>query len=91
MVKGEVIASSTSNLAGVIVSGVETESIRKVIELESNIEVGSLDFLDHPDKLANLPPETVVGIGPGGEQYRKGAELPALPDDLSTPRCAQSS
>src|SRR5207253_4035693 len=29
-----------------------------------------------------LPPNEVIGIGPGGEQYFKGAELPGLPDDI---------
>src|SRR5262249_11551875 len=33
-------------------------------------------------KLTKLPPNEVIGIGPGGEQYLKGAELPSLTDDL---------
>lgn len=82
VVHGEVMASSASNLAGVIVTGIEPQSIHSVIELSHNLEVGKLDYLEHPEKLTKLPPQEVIGIGPGGEQYYKGAELPALPDDL---------
>lgn len=82
VVHGEVMASSASNLAGVIVSGIRPDDIRSVVDLESNLEVGKLDYLVHPEKLTRLPPNEVIGIGPGGEQYFKGAELPGLPDDL---------
>jgi lipoprotein-releasing system permease protein len=82
VVHGEVMASSASNLAGVVVTGIEPESIHSVIDLAHNLEVGKLDYLEHPDKLTKLPPQEVIGLGPGGEQYYKGAELPGLPDDL---------
>ena len=82
VVHGEVMASSASNLAGVVVTGIEPGSIHSVIELAHNIEVGKLDYLEHPEKLTRLPAQEVIGIGPGGEQYYKGAELPGLPDDL---------
>src|SRR6185369_7151033 len=35
-----------------------------------------------PDLLTRLPPQEVIGIGPGGEQYFKGADLPGLADDI---------
>jgi len=82
VVHGEVMASSASNLAGVIVTGVEPSSITNVIELANNIEVGKLDYLEHPEKLTKLPANEVIGMGPGGEQYFKGAELPGLADDI---------
>ncbi|MDF2697513.1 MAG: Lipoprotein releasing system transrane protein LolC, partial [Labilithrix sp.] len=82
VVHGEVMASSASNLAGVMVTGVDPKSINEVIELNHNIEVGKMDYLEHPEKLAKLPPNEVIGIGPGGEQYYKGAELPSLQDDI---------
>src|SRR5262249_26276022 len=82
VVHGEVMASSASNLAGVIVTGIDPTSINGVIDLKHNIEVGSIDYLEHPEKLTKLPPNEVIGIGPGGEQYYKGAELPSLSDDL---------
>lgn len=82
VVHGEVMASSASNLAGVVVTGIEPGSIRSVIELTNNIEVGKLDYLEHPEKLTKLPAQEVIGIGPGGEQYYKGADLPGLQDDI---------
>lgn len=82
VVHGEVMASSASNLAGVVVKGIDPTSINAVIELKNNIEVGKMDYLEHPEKLTKLPPNEVIGIGPGGEQYYKGSELPSLQDDL---------
>ncbi len=82
VVHGEVMASSASNLAGVVVTGIEPKSINEVIDLNHNIEVGKMDYLEHPEKLTKLPPNEVIGIGPGGEQYFKGTELPSLSDDL---------
>ena len=82
VVHGEVMISSPSNLAGVFVRGIEPGSITTVIELGNNIDVGQFDYLVHPEKLRHLPPDEVIGIGPGGELYMKGAELPPLPDDL---------
>src|SRR5262249_34965169 len=82
VVHGEVMISSPSNLAGVIVRGVDPGSIRSVIDLGSNIDVGRFEYLVDPEKLRHLPPDEVIGIGPGGERYMKGAELPLLPDDI---------
>jgi lipoprotein-releasing system permease protein len=80
--KGEVMASSSSNMAGVIVHGIDTATVASAIDLLNNLEVGKLDYLDHPEKLARLPADEVIGIGPGGEQYFKGPELPPFGDDL---------
>jgi len=82
VVNGEVMASSASNLAGVMVAGIQPGSIRSVIDLAHNIEVGKLDYLEHPEHLTRLPANEVIGLGPGGEQYFKGADLPGLPDDI---------
>ncbi len=79
---GEVMASSASNIAGVMVSGVEPADIVKVNELATSLEVGKLDYLEHPEKLSRLPPNEPIGIGPGGEQYFKQSELPPLTDDI---------
>ena len=82
VVHGEVMASSASNLAGVIVEGIDPKSINQVIELTHNIEVGKFEYLEHPEKLTRLPPSEVIGLGPGGEQYLKGGDAPSLQDDL---------
>jgi lipoprotein-releasing system permease protein len=85
--RGEVMASSMSNLAGVIVHGVDPASIGNVIDLRKNIEAPSkvddkLAFLEDPERLRRIPADEVIGIGPGGEEYTKGPDLSSLGDDL---------
>jgi lipoprotein-releasing system permease protein len=87
VVQGEVMASSASNLAGVIVHGIDMRSIGDVIELRKNIEAplqieDKLGYLEDPDLLRRIPPDEIIGIGPGGEEYTKGPDLPPLVDDL---------
>jgi lipoprotein-releasing system permease protein len=81
VVSGEVMVSSPSNLAGVIVRGVDPETIGSVIELVNNIEVGKFEYLEDTEKLRRLPPDEVIGLGPGGERYLKGNDLPSLGND----------
>jgi lipoprotein-releasing system permease protein len=81
VVSGEVMVSSPSNLAGVIVRGVDPTSIGNVIDLVNNIEVGKFEYLEAPEKLLTLPADEVIGIGPGGEQYLKGIDLSLYSDD----------
>lgn len=71
---GEVMASSSTTTAGVQLRGIDTTSFGAVVDVPNNMEVGSFDYLDDPLKLRNLPPDTPIGIGPGGELYRKGPE-----------------
>ena len=85
--QGEVMIPSTSNLAGVIVQGIDPRTIGSVIDLRKNIEApvnvaDKLAFLEDPEKLRSIPADEVIGIGPGGEEYTKGPELPPLGDDL---------
>ena len=85
--QSEVMASSTSNLAGVIVHGIDPATIGNVIDLRKNIEApvraeDKLKYLEDPESLRNIPAEEVIGIGAGGEEYTKGPELPPLGDDL---------
>ena len=85
--QSEVMASSTSNLAGVIVHGIDPATIGNVIDLRKNIEApvrpeDKLKYLEDPESLRNIPADEVIGIGAGGEEYTKGPELPPLGDDL---------
>ncbi len=87
VVQGEVMVSSASNLAGVIVQGIDPAGIGNVIDLRNNIEApvkveDKLAFLENPELLRHIPPDEVIGIGSGGEEYTKGPELPPLGDDL---------
>jgi lipoprotein-releasing system permease protein len=85
--QGEVMASSASNLAGVIVHGIDPRTIGSVIDLRRNIEAPTkvddkLAYLESPELMRHIPDDEVVGIGSGGEEYMKGADLPPLGDDL---------
>ncbi len=87
VVQGEVMVSSASNLAGVIVQGIDPAGIGNVIDLRKNIEApvrveDKLAYLENPEELRHIPPDEVIGIGSGGEEYTKGPELPPLGDDL---------
>ncbi len=80
VVSGDAMGSSSSNTAGVLVRGIDTNTIATVIDLKQNIEVGKFEYLDDPDTLADLPPETVIGRGPKGEPYLKGPDPRLAPD-----------
>lgn len=71
---GEVMISSTSNTAGVMLRGIETKSIGDVVDLQRNVEIGQLKYLDDTKYLAELPPTEIVGMGPRGELYPKGID-----------------
>jgi lipoprotein-releasing system permease protein len=77
---GEAMASSSSNTAGVLLRGIDPKTIGDVIDLVKNIEVGRFEYLTDTKKLARLPPEEPIGIGPGGELYLKGPGLRFLED-----------
>jgi lipoprotein-releasing system permease protein len=87
VMQGEVMASSASNLAGVVVHGIDPATIGDVIDLRKNIEApvkveDKLAYLENPELLRNIPADEVIGIGSGGEEYLKGPDLPPLGDDL---------
>jgi lipoprotein-releasing system permease protein len=85
--QGEVMASSSTDTAGMVLRGIETESLPAVIDIPSHMEVGSFDLLDDPLKLRLLPADTPIGIGTSGEVYLKGrSDLPTeLGDTDSSP------
>lgn len=72
VVTGEVMASSPTNTAGMIVRGVETSSVGSVIDIPQHLEVGSFQYLDDPEALLSLPEDTPIGRGAEGELYLKG-------------------
>jgi lipoprotein-releasing system permease protein len=80
VVSGEVMISSTTNLAGVFVRGIDTESFPKVIDLPATIKLGKFEYLDHPEALLTLGPEVIVGLGSHGEEFKRGNFLRVLED-----------
>jgi len=81
---GESMASSASNTAGVLLRGVDTQTIGTVIDLLGNIEVGKFKYLEDPKRLANLPANEPIGLGPGGEVYLKGPDLKSYTGKLDS-------
>ncbi len=79
---GDVMASSATNTAGVLMRGVDADTVGDVISLLDNIEVGKFDYLLEPARLVSLPPGEVIGCGPGGEPYRKSKGF-KWPDDVA--------
>jgi lipoprotein-releasing system permease protein len=80
VVTGDAMGSSASNTAGVLVRGIDTNTIATVIDLKQNIEFGKFEYLDDPETLADLPPDAIIGRGPGGEPYLKGPDPRLAPD-----------
>jgi lipoprotein-releasing system permease protein len=79
---GEAMASSSTNTAGVLLRGVDPTTIGKVIDLERNIEIGKFAYLEKPEKLAALPADEPIGIGPTGELYLKGPDYRSAKAEL---------
>lgn len=75
VVAGDAMGSSTSNTAGVLLRGIDPESIGQVIDLKKNLEVGKFEYLVEPEKLTELPAGEVIGCSPGGEPYLRGPDL----------------
>ena len=80
VVAGDAMGSSASNTAGALVRGIDPDTIGQVIDLQKNIEVGKFEYLTDPEKLQDLPPEEIIGRGPGGEPYFKGPDFRFSPD-----------
>jgi lipoprotein-releasing system permease protein len=80
-VSGEVMVSSASNLGTAILRGVEPESVGAVNDLPKNLKSGSLDYLDHPEKLLDLAPDTSGLSALAGKGWR-----PLQPNAIDEPK-----
>jgi lipoprotein-releasing system permease protein len=84
-VSGEVMVSSASNLGTAILRGVEPESIGGVNDLPKNLKSGSLDYLDHPEKLLDLAPDMSGMNAVAGQGWR-----PLRPNNIDAPPEAEN-
>jgi len=75
VVAGDAMSSSPSNTAGVLVRGIDPETIGKVIDLQNNIEVGRFRYLTDTEALANIPVDEVICRHPDGSPKRKLAPI----------------
>ncbi|MFO0658841.1 MAG: ABC transporter permease [Polyangiaceae bacterium] len=78
VVAGEAMVSSNASTAGVLVRGIDPDTIGDVVDVVKNIEYGKLDYLIDEQKLLSLPPNEVIGGGSDGEIYRKGPDLASV-------------
>lgn len=72
VITGEVMASSSTSTAGMIVRGIDPGLVLSVIDIPKKVEVGSFKYLEDPYALRDLPPGTPIGISKGGEIYYQG-------------------
>jgi lipoprotein-releasing system permease protein len=72
---GEAMASSSTNTAGVLLRGIDTQTIGQVIEVPNRVEVGDFKYLNDPAALRDLPADAPIGLGPSGEMYLKGPDM----------------
>jgi lipoprotein-releasing system permease protein len=84
VVAGDAMSQSSTNTAGVLVRGIDAETIGQVIDLQRNIEVGRFSYLTDEEALANIPPGEVIGRFADGSPRRKLP--PIVLDDEDTPR-----
>jgi lipoprotein-releasing system permease protein len=78
-VAGEVMISSASNLAGAVLRGIDPAHIGDVSELPSNMRVGALDYLVHPEKLTRLS-GSQLSLGVGGPKVTRQRVADDAPD-----------
>ncbi|MEM9875781.1 MAG: ABC transporter permease [Myxococcota bacterium] len=84
VVGGDAMASSSTNTAGVLMRGIDPETIGDVINLKQNIEIGSFAYLTDPAQLLDLPADEIIGRSRDGEPYYKGPgfRMPGLDPEL---------
>jgi lipoprotein-releasing system permease protein len=89
----EVMIASSSNLAGVIVKGIDPATVGQVTDLQRNLSVGELDGLSHPEKLRELSgpswrrePEVEDAPGDALQLVPKGRKGPVKPQPPSPER-----
>jgi lipoprotein-releasing system permease protein len=74
MITGEVMASIGSNMSGVILRGIDVDTVGGVLDLPKNIEpgLGKLEWLNDPETVAALPWSERKGVEGDDELYLLG-------------------
>jgi len=70
MVTGEVMASVGSNMSGVLLRGIDLDTVGQVIDLPKNVELGKLEWLADPEWVAALPWSERRGVEADEELFR---------------------
>lgn len=79
MVTGEVMASVGSNMSGVLLRGIDLETVGQVIDLPKNVELGKIEWLADPEHVAALPWSERRGVEADEELFRPIASDSAPP------------
>lgn len=90
-ISGEVMVTSASNLAGGELRGIDVDHASRVVDLESNLESGSLDYLRDPAAILDhgKPPRRDEPDGDTGDKRNRDTDssplkdIEALHDDAS--------
>ncbi|MGC4114204.1 MAG: ABC transporter permease [Myxococcales bacterium] len=90
----EVMVSSDQNISGALVKGIDPKSVAQVTNLDANTKEGSLEWLDHPEKitepegaarLKRLSPSDDAGGG-GEKAGPRDEDKPLTPDEIMAPK-----
>lgn len=79
VIAGDAMGQSASNTAGVLVKGIDPNTIGDVIDLQKNIDVGRFSYLSDTEGLANIPVGDVICKNADGTPRRK--DPPIFYDD----------
>ncbi len=81
----EVMLASPSNLSGVIIKAVDPETIGRVTDLVKNTDVGSLENLQHPERLRTLGTGGLAGQPIPGNLVLDMPKAPGKPELVGKP------
>lgn len=76
MVTSEVMASVGTNTAGVLLRGIDLDTVGDVIDLPKNVEIGKLEWLKEPEHIAALPWSERRGVEADEEIFRPLTDAP---------------
>lgn len=87
VIAGEIMASSSTSTAGMLVRGIDPTVVSSVVDIPKKVEVGDFKYLEDPYALRDLPSGTPIGVSKGGEIYYQGPR----DDDSSFSRAEQEA
>jgi lipoprotein-releasing system permease protein len=76
MVTSEVMASVGTNTAGVLLRGIDLDTVGQVIDLPKNVEIGKLEWLSDPEYIAALPWSERRGVESDEDIFRPFTDSP---------------
>jgi lipoprotein-releasing system permease protein len=81
MITSEVMAAVDNNTAGVLLRGIDVDTIGEVIDLPQNIEpgLGHLEWLREPERVANLPWSERRGVDSDDDMFHPTDDTPPAP------------